>query len=150
MKDYTKSADAADGIDNDAITFKHWGKEVTFHKPSEGQEMLMLSMGGADMKREAVGTFIQIFLGLADDDSRQYFLGLMADRKSGFRIGNGPGEEGEGTLIDIWRDLMEEWSGKDSKKPSASRASRSGTGASSTARSPRRASTSSKSRSTNA
>lgn len=129
--------------DNDGgTTFPHWGQDVTFYQPSDGQQMMMLAMGGRGMSKEAAGNFIQIFLGLADDDTRNYIMDLMMDRKSGFTL------DGEGGVFDIWDGLVEEWSGKDSKKQSASPKSRRTTGNTSTATSPRRASTSSRSRST--
>lgn len=126
------------------VTFPHWDTEVTFFKPTEGQEMAILAMGGRGMSKEAASTFLQIFTGLADAPTRDYIHDLMLDPTSGFTL------KGEGGVFDIWEGLVEHWSGKASGKPSASAKSRSAAGRTSTATSRRRASPSSKSRSTGA
>ena len=144
MKEFIKAAKDDDNIvdDGEKTTFPHWGRDVTFYQPSDGQQLMMLAMGGRGMSKEAAGRFIQLFIELGDDDTQQYFHDLMMDRNSGFDL------KSEGGLFDVWEALMEEWSGKDSEKPSASRNSPSATGKGSTAPSRRRASTSSVSRST--
>jgi hypothetical protein len=93
------------------------------------------------MSQDAVANFIHLFFELMDDDTQLYFRDLLLDRKSGF------GVYSDGGIFDIWENLMEEWSGKDSEKPSASRPSRRTTGRASTANTPVKASTSSRSRS---
>jgi sugar lactone lactonase YvrE len=123
-----------------AITFIHWGKEVTFYEPSDGQQLMMLSMGGRNMSKDSAGKFIQLVIALGDDETQEYFNDLMMDRKSGFTL------KGDGGLFDIWETISEEWSGKASEKPSGSRKSPSATGKRSTGTSPRRVSTSSASR----
>lgn len=144
MKEFIKAAqDEENDLDEgEATTFTHWGREVTFYQPASGQQLMMLAMGGRGMSKDSAGRFIQLFIELGDDETQQYFHDLMMDRKSGFDLSS------EGGLFDIWESLMEEWSGKDSEKPSGSRNSPSGTGKGSTATTRRRASTSSTSRST--
>lgn len=145
MREFVKAVKADDETPEEregGTTFPHWGRDVTFYEPSDGQQMLMLAMGGRAMPKEAASNFLQIFLGLADDDTRNYLMDLMMDPLSGFNL------KGPGGVFDLWEGLVEEWSGKDSKKPSASPKSRRATGATSTATSRRRASTSSRSRST--
>ncbi len=144
MREFIKAIEDADAEhdDSDATTFPHWDRDVTFYRPSEGQEILMVGMGGRGMSKDKASHFIQMFLSLADDDSRHYFEDLMLDRKAGFTL------KGPGGLFDIWEGLVEEWSGKDSEKPSASPKSRSRTGSTSTVTTRKRASTSSRSRST--
>jgi hypothetical protein len=144
MREFVKAYEDSEANHNedDATTFPHWGRDVTFFRPSEGQEILMVGMGGRGMSREKASTFIQMFLALGDDDTREYFIGLMQDRNAGFTL------KGPGGLFDIWEGLVEEWSGKDSEKPSGSAKSRSRTGANSTGTTRKRASTSSRSRST--
>lgn len=144
MKEFIKAAkDEDNAVDNgDATTFTHWGREVTFYQPSSGQQLMMLAMGGRGMSKDSAGRFIQLFIELGDEDTQQYFHDLMMDRKSGFDLST------EGGLFDVWESLMEEWSGKDSAKPSASRKSASGAGKGSTGTTRRRASASSGSRST--
>lgn len=151
MKDFIKSADDVEET-VETVTFKHWGTDVTFRKPAEGHQLLMLSLGGREMTAKAAAQFVNMFLNLADEgkpeheddepgfNTRRHFEILMEEGK--FKLSD------EGGIFDIWEGIVEHFSGKDSPKPSASRASRSRTGASSTATSRRRASTSSKSRST--
>lgn len=144
MLEFVKAVEDSDAAheEDEATTFTHWGQEVTFYRPSEGQEILMLSMGGRGMSDDKAATFIQLFLNLADKDTRHYFEDLMLSRRSGFKLRE------PGGLFDVWEGLVKEWTGKDSPKPSGSRNTRSGTGKSSTATTRKRASTSSRSRST--
>lgn len=140
MKEFVTAVKTEDEAE-EGITFKHNGREVTFYRPSKGQQTMMLAMGGRGMSEEAIGHFIHLWINLGDDDTQRYFQDLLLDRKSGFDI------DSEGGIFDIWEHLTEEWSGKDSQKPSGSRASRRATGAKSTGTTPVRASTSSRSRS---
>lgn len=144
MKEFIKAVENedADVETGEATTFPHWGTDVTFYQPSNGQQLMMLAMGGRGMSKESAGRFIQLFIELGDKDTQQYFHDLMMDRRSGFELST------EGGLFDVWEALMEEWSGKDSAKPSASRKSPSATGSASTVTTRRKASTSSASRST--
>jgi hypothetical protein len=146
LKSFVKAVEEENEVEDDlddAITFEHWDTEVTFYKPSEGQLLMMMAMGGRSMKKDAPGNFIHLFIELGDDATQRYFQNLLLDRKSGFKLNS------EGGLFDIWEGLVEEWSGKDSDAPSASRKPRSGTGTASTARTPRkRVAASSRSRST--
>jgi hypothetical protein len=141
VKDFVTAVVAEDEADDGAISFKHNGTEVTFFKPSEGQEIMLLAMGGRGMNQSAVANFIHLFFELMDEDTQLYFRDLLMDRKSGF------GVYSEGGIFDIWEGLMEEWSGKDSEKPSDLPPSRRTTGRKSTATTPVKASTSSRSRS---
>lgn len=140
MKEFVTAVKSEDETE-EGFTFKHNGREVTFYAPSDGQKTMMLAMGGRDMSQEAVGHFIHLWINLGDDETQRYFQDLLLNRKSGFDINS------EGGIFDIWEWLVEEWSGKDSQKPSDSRASRRATGAKSTDTTPVRASTSSRSRS---
>lgn len=146
MKSFVKAVEAEQEPDDDlegAITFDHWGTEVTFIQPSEGQLLMMMAMGGRSMKKDAAGNFIHLFIELGDEQTQRYFQTLLLDRKSGFELNS------DGGLFDIWEGLVEEWSGKDSAVPSDSRKPRSGTGTASKAPTPRkRVSRSSASRST--
>jgi hypothetical protein len=139
LKEFITAAKSEDEVE-EGFTFKHNGREVTFYRPSDGQQTMMLAMGGRGMSPEAVGTFIHLWINLGDDDTQRYFQDLLLDRKSGFDINS------KGGMFDIWEWLTEEWSGKDSQKPSASRASRRATGVKSTATTPAKALTSSRSR----
>jgi hypothetical protein len=146
LQSFVKAVEEENELEDDlegAITFDHWGTEVTFIQPAEGQLLAMMAMGGRSMKKDAAGNFIHLFIELGDDATQRYFQNLLFDRKSGFTL------RGEGGLFDIWEGLVEEWSGKDSDELPASPKSRSATGTGSTAHTPRkRASASSRSRST--
>ncbi|UOK18346.1 tail assembly chaperone [Arthrobacter phage BruhMoment] len=147
MKEFTTAVTAADAEENEAnpTTFLHKssaapdGFECVFFEPSEGQFLMMLSMGGRGMKKESIGHFIQLFIELADDETQKYFHDLLMTRNSGFKV------KGPGGIFDIWEYLVSEWTGKDSDEPFVSDKPASVTGRSSTAHS--RRSTSSRSRS---
>jgi len=129
----------------ESVTFKHDEREVTFFKPSTGQMALMMSMGGREMDLKTAGNFIALFLEMADDDSQRYFQTRLLERPQ-------PGKPvfdlaSEGGIYDIFEKLGEHWGGKKSKQPSDYRKPRSGTGKRSTATTPVRARTSSRSRS---
>lgn len=126
--------------EDNAITFKHWDQEVTFYEPSDGQQAIMLSMGGRKMSPEAAGTFIQLFINLGDDQTQRHFRDLLLDRESGFTL------SGPGGIFDIWEGLVEDWSGKATAKSSDSPSPRRATGARSTGSTRAKASTSSRSR----
>lgn len=143
MQDFIKD-ESEQEADVESVTFKHWGKDVTFFRPSEGQQMLMLSLGGRNtISTKAASKFVSLFVALGDDETQTYLEDLMEDRRSGFTL------KSKGGLFDIWEQLMEHWSGKDSQKQSGSAKSASRTGATSTGSTRRRASTSRSSRSTN-
>ena len=137
MKDFVKAvAEDENGEEEleEGTTFEHWGREVTFYQPSDGQLLMMLAMYSRQMSEDSAGRFVQLFLQLGDRDTRAYFEDLMMDRRSGFDL------KSDGGLFDVWDSLQEEWSAKKSKKPSGSARSASATGPSSTGTSRRRAS----------
>lgn len=140
MKEFVTAVEdhESDETEDNAVVFLHNGTECVFYEPSEGQFLMMLSMGGRTMKKESIGHFIQLFIELGDDETQKYFHDLLMVRKSGFKV------RGPGGIFDIWEYLVEEWSGKDSEKPSDSPKAASSTGRASTVRS--RRSTSSRSR----
>lgn len=143
MKEFVTAArDQLGEVDEDSIiTFKHNGREVIFFEPSDGQQAIMLSMGGRSMTKKAAGTFIQLFIELGDDNTQRYFQDLLLDRNSGFDLSS------EGGIFDIWEYLVEQWSGKDTKQPSDYLPPRRATGSRSTGTTPAKESTSSRSRS---
>ena len=144
MKDFIAAVrdEDEDEVVEEGTTFKHWDTDVTFFQPSEDQFLMMLAMGGRTMNTKQIGNFIHLFIELGDDSTQRYFQDLLMDRKSGFTV------TGEGGLFDIWEELVEEWSGKDSEKQSDSPAPRRATGRASTAPTRAKASGSSRSRST--
>lgn len=142
MKEFVTAAkDQLGEVDEDSVeVFKHNGNEVRFFEPSDGQQAIMLSMGGRSMTKKSAGTFIQLFIELGDDDTQRYFHDLLLDRNSGFDLMS------EGGIFDIWEYLMEQWSGKATKQPSDFQPSRRATGPRSTGTTRAKASTSSGSR----
>lgn len=133
MKEFTTAVkDAATQEDEDgAILFVHNGQECVFYQPSEGQFLMMMSMGGRSMAKNSIGNFIHLFIEMGDDDTQRYFRDILMDRNSGFTI------SGDGGMFDIWEFLVEEWSGKDSEPLTVSPQPRSETGRVSTVRSRR-------------
>lgn len=141
MRDFIAAVKDHDDVDDveEGTSFNHWGTPVTFYQPSEGQMLMMLAMGGRTMNKKQIGNFIHLFIELGDDKTQRYFQDLLMDRKSGFTVTE------DGGLFDIWEDLVEEWSGKDSEKESDSPESASETGPVSMARTRERALRSSRS-----
>lgn len=151
MKEFVTAAKQDDTEpDEFDITFMHDGQEVTFHKPGTAQYALMLawrsqmrSNRSQEKDMEAIGMFIQFFLGLASKETQDYFSGRILDT-------NDPLSDldAQGGVQEIFEYLTAEWSGKDTKKPAASRQSRRASGSGSTGSSRAKGSTSSRSRST--
>lgn len=145
MKEFLTAAqdDIGEVDENDVISFKHDGREVTFFVPSTGQQAIMLSMGGRDMgKGAAAGQFIHLFFEMMDEDTQRYFNTRLLDRQdTGFDL------DTEGGVFDIFEYITEQWSGKAKKQPSDYQKSQSTTGRASTASTRAKASTSSRSRS---
>jgi hypothetical protein len=133
VKEFVKAASSQTNevAEEDVLITKHWGTEVAFIKPSEGQFLMMLAMGGRNMDLKAVGNFIQLFIELGDEETQRYFQTLLSDRESGFSV------FGEGGIFDIWDEIIKEWSGKVRPQAPASRESSSETTPVSTARSRR-------------
>lgn len=144
MKEFITAAqeDIGEVDENDIITFKHDGREVTFFVPSTGQQAIMLAMGGRDMDRKAAGSFIHLFFEMADDATQRYLKTRLLDREdTGFDL------DTDGGLFDIFEYISEQWSGKAKKQPSDYQKPRSATGRASTGSTRAVASTSSRSRS---
>ena len=126
---------------DDEIKFKHDGREVTFLKPSLGQLTIMMNMGRRDLDIKELGTFVALFFELMDDETQRHFQTRLMDRKDTFDL------DGEGGIFEIWETLIEEWSGRPTKKPTDYVAPRRSTGGRSTGTSRAKGSTSSASRS---
>lgn len=141
---YTAAKDTlGDVTEEDLITFKHDGNEVTFYQPSAGQLAIMANiMNGAKDDPVLAGNFIQLFFAMMEEeDTLPYFRNRLMDRNDTFDI------DGPGGMVDIFKALTEEWSARPTKQPSDYQPPRRATGRASTATSPVRASTSSRSRS---
>lgn len=134
MKDFIAADNAnkkRELTEDDLTIFTHWGTEVAFIKPSEGQFLMMLAMSGRNMDMKSIGHFIHLFIELGDPDTQKYFASMLMDQDSPFDV------HGEGGIFDIWKHLVQEWSGKASPKRDASQPSVSETTPSSTVRSRR-------------
>lgn len=108
------------------------GRTVRFLPATEGQMALLLS---TDMlpTTDRISIGVNLFFNLLRDDTdSDYFRQRMFDRKDPF---------GAGEIAEIVQALIEEWSGDPTQESSDSTSSPPPTGASSTARAPRKAST---------
>lgn len=143
MKEFlTAARDTIGEVDEDKVlTFKHDERECIFYEPSAGQQAILLSMARRDMDPKSAGTFIALFFEMMDDDTQRYFETRLMDRKDTFDLNS------EGGIFDIWEWLAEQWSARPTKQPSDYQPPRRATGRASTATTPARASTSSRSRS---
>lgn len=134
MKDFIAANNAnkkREVAEDDVTVFNHWGTEVAFIRPSEGQFLMMLAMGGRNMDLKTIGNFIHLFIELGDPETQRHFQTLLLDQDSDFSV------RGPGGIFDIWENLVKEWSGKASPKPAVSQESASETTPISTARSRR-------------
>lgn len=125
--------------DDESVTFKHDEREVTFFRPTTAQIALIAAYSQAT-EFDMAGGYLATFFGLCDDESRRYFYARLMDRNDPFDI------DSPGGVNDIMEGLLEEWSGRPTKRPSDYRRPQSATGARSTATTRARASTSSASR----
>lgn len=143
MKEFVTAAKDDLGVvdEDDVIIFKHDEREVTFFKPSTGQQAIMLRMARQRLNLEAMGDFIALFFEMADEETQKYFSARLMDASDPFDI------DSEGGLQEIFQYLVTQWSGKASTKLQESAKSPSTTGRESTATTRVRASTSSRSRS---
>lgn len=123
------------------ITFKHDGKDVNFYEPDAGSLAIMMMVAGQKMTPQNMGTFIEFIFNCMDEETQLYFRRRLMDMDDSF------GLSGEGSLMEIWKALTEEWSARPTKKPSDFRPARRATGRASTASTRAKAPTSSKSRS---
>lgn len=123
------------------IVMKHDDTEVTFFEPDSGSLAIMMMVAGQKMTPQNMGTFIEFIFNCMDEDTQLYFRRRLMDMSDPF------GLSGEGSLMEIWKALTEEWSARPTKQPSDFRPARRATGRASTASTRAKAPTSSKSRS---
>jgi hypothetical protein len=129
---------AAKAVEDEGDTFgrdttiKIDGRDIRFLPATEGQMALLLS---TDMlpTTDRISIGVNLFFNLLRDDTdSDYFRARMFDRKDPF---------GSGEIAEIVQGLIEEWSGDPTQESSDSTPSPPPTGASSTARAPRKGST---------
>lgn len=143
MKEFVTAAADQEKVENgEPIKVKYDGKECTFFKPDDGQIAVMMGLVHSDKDDEQVmmkraSTFIALFFEMMDDDTRVYFEDRLLTRSDPF---------GLKAIIALFKNLVEDWSDRPTKRPAASRSSRRASGKSSTATTRAKASTSSRSR----
>lgn len=143
MKEFVTAVKPKAGkIDKTSKTvFKHDGREVTFFEPDAGSLAVMAMISNQKMSVQNMGTFIEFIFNVMDEDTQLYFRQRLMDLDDPF------GLDGAGGLMDIFKNLTEEWSGRPTKKPSDFQPARRSTGSGSTAATRAKAPTSLRSRS---
>lgn len=126
--------------DREYHEFAHDGTTVRFAFPNPAQLGVMMSLGGRNMKLENFGTFMSFFFALMDHETQQYFKERLLDPLDPISD-----LAEEGSVVDVFEYLTKEvWvPALPTKGPSDYKQSQRSTGNSSTARPPRRASTTS-------
>jgi hypothetical protein len=117
--------------DAEPLTFSIDGEEFTAYPPSAGQ-MAMLIAAQADSRdaSESIAAIIDFLDGILDEDAQAMYRRRLLDREDPFDFD---------TVNDIVEGLVEEWSARPTKSPSASSSSRRSAGSRSTAKRPSRA-----------
>lgn len=83
-----------------------------FYKPVDGQvAVLMASTGRHSSEQEQVAAFINFFVGVLDDQTHQYIVAKLLDRKDRFGLAE---------VQQITEHMMEVWSGNPTQSFSAS------------------------------
>jgi PhoPQ-activated pathogenicity-related protein len=93
-------------------TFILDGKELRYYAPAEGQYMVfMASTSRHASNNEQVAGVVNFFIGLFDDESQTYLTERLMDRKDPFGID---------MINQILDAMVEEWTGRPTKSPTAS------------------------------
>lgn len=126
----TAARKAAPTIFDDAepIEFTIDGETFTAYPPSSGQ-MALLVAAQADSRdvSESMAAIIDFLDGILDEDAQAMYRRRLLDRDDPFDFD---------TVNDIVEGLIEEWSARPTKSPSASSSSRKSAGSRSTAKRP--------------
>lgn len=128
MKEFTTAVSGAEQSDDDAMEFNVDGTLCRAYRPSDGQlAFLMASTGRHSNSQEQIAGLINFFVAVLDDDSHNYVVNRLLDRKDPFGIEQ---------VQAIMEWMVEEWSGRPTRSPSVSTTSPPTTGQSSTPRTP--------------
>lgn len=89
--------------------------DIRYYRPSDGQfAVLMAGTGRHASNGETIGTVLNFFESVLDDDSAKHIRGRLLDREDEFGLKE---------VKAIMEDMIEEWGGRPTKRPSASSAS---------------------------
>lgn len=115
MKEFTTAVNEAEKQDNGddgAMEFSVDGVLCRAYKPKDGQlAVLMASTGRHTSAQEQIAGVINFFVAVLDDESHNFIVNKLLDRKDPFGIEH---------VNDIMEWMMEEWSGRPTKSPSGS------------------------------
>jgi hypothetical protein len=114
MKSFeTAVRDVVDEEEEDyGLAFEVDGRELRCYRPHEGQVvLLMASFGRHSSQTDKVAGIIDFFVETLDEPSHQHLVGRLLDRNDPFSV-----EDVEAIME--W--MIEEWSGRPTKRPSAS------------------------------
>ena len=115
------------------VTFLHDGTEVTFYFPTTAQFAAAMSVSSD----RDVNVMIGFIFEMMDEDTKRYFRRRLLDSFDPFDL------EGEGSLMEVYEALTEEWSARPTKSPSDFSSSQKPDGRKSTAKRASKVSTSS-------
>jgi hypothetical protein len=143
VKEFVTAAKPTAGkVDKSSIIdTKHDGHDVRFFEPDPGSLAVMAMVANQKMNVANMGVFIEFIFNCMDPKTQVYFRQRLMDPEDPF------GLDGPGGLMDIFKNLTEEWSARPTKQPSGSQPARRSTGQGSTGATRAKGSTSSVSRS---
>lgn len=125
MREFETQALADDEVDEEGTPFNVDGVLCTAYHPGDGQlAYLMATTSKHTSQQEQVAGLINFFVATLDDDSREYIVGRLLDRRDAFGIKE---------VEDIFKWMIEEWTGRPTKSLSGSTPSRRTGGRKSTA-----------------
>lgn len=128
MKEFTTAVQDAEQDEDGAMEFSVDGTLCRAYRPSDGQlAFLMASTGRHSSDQEQIAGLINFFVAVLDDESHNYIVNRLLDRKDSFGLEQ---------VQAIMEWMVEEWSGRPTKSPSVSTTSPPTTGRSSTPRTP--------------
>lgn len=130
MKEFSTAISEAERQDDEdnAMEFSVDGTLCRAYRPSDGQlAFLMASTGRHSSDSEQIAGLINFFVAVLDDDSHNYVVSRLLDRRDPFGLEQ---------VQAIMEWMVEEWSGRPTKSPSVSTPSPPNTGRSSTAKTP--------------
>lgn len=137
MKEFITAAVATDEERAEDIEIRVDGRDILVEGPGSGQlSLLMAALGDTSTEPFAVATMINFLFSMIGPSDARYLKSKLFDRDDPF---------GAKEISDILIYLVEEWSGRPTESRDASTTSRGRTGRTSTAASPRKASTRSRS-----
>ena len=112
MKVFTTAVEAAEAQPEEGTPFEIDGFECHYIKPSDTQiALLMAQMGKFSTIPEQIAGIVNFFVQALDDESYQYVVGRLMDRRDPFGIDQ---------IQEILAWMMEEWTGRPTQPPSVS------------------------------